>query len=126
MIVRELVTSSLRLLGVLQSGEQPSTEEAADGLEVLNTLLNGWGREGIDLEFLSFTSVNDEIPYPEDHLAAFRFNFAVELAPEYGVQISNVVAGRAGQTLRALRSQYSKPDLLTLDPFFAFAPNKGL
>lgn len=115
MNVRELATASLRLLGVLQSGEQPTPAEMDDAKLALNNMLDAWANQGIDLEFLEFTTLDDVIPYPEDHMAAFRYNLAVELAPEYGVTVSDALAGRAQAYYRALRSQYVDPDILTID-----------
>lgn len=43
MTVLELITGSLRLLGVVAEGENPSNESAADALESLNLLLDSWG-----------------------------------------------------------------------------------
>jgi hypothetical protein len=44
---RDLVSSSLRLLGVLASGEAPSAAEAVDGLSAINRMLDSWSTEGL-------------------------------------------------------------------------------
>lgn len=44
---RELITASLRLIGVIASGESLEASEATDGLETLNQLLGSWSNEGL-------------------------------------------------------------------------------
>ena len=42
MTARDLIKGSMRLIGVLASGEQPSASEAADALASLNSLIDSW------------------------------------------------------------------------------------
>lgn len=44
---QDLLTSSLRILGVLASGESPSANEANDGLVSLNSLIDSWSNESL-------------------------------------------------------------------------------
>lgn len=43
----QLIASSLRLLGVLASGESPSASEATDGLVSLNDLIDAWSTQSL-------------------------------------------------------------------------------
>lgn len=45
MTANDLIASSLRLIGVLASGETPSASEANDGLTILNQMLDAWNTE---------------------------------------------------------------------------------
>lgn len=113
MTVNDLIRRAMRSLGVLHTGENPSAAEAADALDTLNDLLNAWRNEGLDLEVVSDLALTDTLPYPDDHVTAIRYNLAVELAPEYGVQVSQVVAAMARRHWLALRAQYMRPDTLS-------------
>lgn len=45
MTVRDLITASLRKLGVIASGENPSASEASDALDALNGMIDSWKTE---------------------------------------------------------------------------------
>jgi len=47
MTVRELIGSSLRLIGAIATGETPSADELSDGLSSVNRLLGRWSTEGL-------------------------------------------------------------------------------
>lgn len=47
--VRDLIKGSLRLIGVLATGETPSAEELNDALSVLNDMLGSWSLESLTL-----------------------------------------------------------------------------
>ena len=120
-----VILRALRSLGVLHSGESPSADEAADALHTLNDMLNAWRLKGIDLEYLD-TDLYDVIPYPDDHIAAIRYNLAVELAAEYGVQPSQVVVAMAGSTYADLKAHYVQPDTLSVDSALHYNANRNL
>ncbi len=42
-----IIQSSLRLIGVLASGESPSSSEASDGLTVLNEMIDSWSIQNL-------------------------------------------------------------------------------
>jgi len=56
MLVLDLITSSLRLIGVLASGETPSAAEGADCLVILNQMIEAWGIEHLALFTLTRTT----------------------------------------------------------------------
>jgi hypothetical protein len=112
---RDLITMSLRTLGVLHSGETPSAEEGSDGLDTLNQLMNSWLYEGIDLEWTTLTSLNDTIDYPDDHIGPFRYNLAVALSPDYGIQVTPAIAALARNGYDQLRREYLDNRELSVD-----------
>ncbi|TFH49493.1 MAG: hypothetical protein E4H01_04160 [Lysobacterales bacterium] len=126
MTVNDLVRRAMRTLGVLRAGENPKPSEAADAIATLNDMLNAWIYEGMDLEFVQDLTGTDTLPYPDDHIAAFRYNLAVELAPEFGVQIDAVTAGLAGKYYRALRTANVSPDTLSIDDALSPIYSRGI
>jgi hypothetical protein len=53
-IALDLITSSMRLAGIIATGETPTADEASDALDVLNDMLDAWAVENLML----FRSVN--------------------------------------------------------------------
>jgi len=49
MTVQELINAALRTIGVLASGESPSSEESADGLAALNQLVASWTAQALPI-----------------------------------------------------------------------------
>lgn len=48
-IVSDLLRSSMRLIGAIATGETPTADEAADGLLVLNDMLENWSTETLSV-----------------------------------------------------------------------------
>ena len=124
---RDLITQSLRTLGVLHSGETPSAEEANDGLTSLNQMLNSWLYDGIDMEFTTLTSLNDTIPYPDDQIGPIRYNLAVTMSPDYGVPVTPAMAALAQQGYLQLKRAYLVVPSLSVDTALRpyYNPNSG-
>lgn len=49
MNARDLVTSALKTIGVISTGETPSSSEAEDGLSVLNMMIESWSNDNLAL-----------------------------------------------------------------------------
>lgn len=47
MTVRDLIKSSLRIIGAIASGETPSADESADALSTLNGILGSWSNQSL-------------------------------------------------------------------------------
>lgn len=54
-----VITSALKLVGVLADGEQPSIDTANQGLSVFNDMLDGWNADRLAI----FTTRSDDFPY---------------------------------------------------------------
>ena len=64
----QVIKRGMRELGILQTQEEPSTDEAQDGLEVLNASLHSWDLDGIRLGHVDLI-LTDSVPYPENHIS---------------------------------------------------------
>lgn len=70
----ELVRASMRLLGVLASGETPSAQEYADGIEAANLMIDSWATQ--KLTVLAFTEVQATMNGAASYTVAAGGNFA--------------------------------------------------
>lgn len=52
---RSLVTSALKLIGVLAAGETATSEDAVDGLSILNEMIDNWGNQRLAVPSTSRT-----------------------------------------------------------------------
>lgn len=59
-----VVSSSLRLLGVIAAGETPDDNQGADALVALNQMLERWIEDGIDLGYSAQTDLDSTCPIP--------------------------------------------------------------
>lgn len=111
----DLIVSSIRLMGVLESGEVPTTQEKTDALEVLNDLLASWGdTDGIKINDGDLL-LSDAFPLDAAEKRAIRYALAVELYPEYKIPVDQIVAARAEELRTDLRRKYHKTPTLTTD-----------
>lgn len=55
----DIITSALKLTGVLADGEQPSDDTANQGLTVLNDMIDAWNADRLAI----FTTRSDDFPY---------------------------------------------------------------
>jgi hypothetical protein len=80
---RELITSALRMLSVIDADETASSEDAALGLDQLNDLMADLAGEGIDLGFPPQDSIADDFPLGDSDAAAIKPLLAIQLFTFY-------------------------------------------
>ena len=74
----DMIKRSLRLIGSLGSGETPTAEEQGDALEVLNSMLETWSANGLDVYALqkqafTWTAASASLTYgPSGDITAVR------------------------------------------------------
>ena len=113
---RVIIDDAFREIGVLEKGENADADEIQDGLRALNRMLNSWRLSGIDLEYLTETSVSDDIPYPPEDEGPIVYNLALRLAGQFGVKVSQETAAYAGEGYRQIQNKYLKIRELEVSP----------
>lgn len=118
--VLQHVTRALRLIGVLQEGEQPNADQGQDALVAMQAMLGSWENEGVPLSGLvgATLALGDTLPLPATHDDAIQTNLALRLAPEYGATavISPLLAERADTSFRTLQGIYADDIPMSVDP----------
>lgn len=84
----DLIRDALGLIGVLNEIQNPSAEQGAHGLRVMNELLADWEQDGVDLQYYPQTSLTDPLPFPDHAISAVKYYLAFALAPYYGRKVS--------------------------------------
>ena len=84
----QIITDALRLIKVLAEGEVPSAEQAADALRRLNQMMATWDVDSVALGYHDQTDATASIPIPDWAEKGVMGQLAIELAPEYGAQMS--------------------------------------
>lgn len=122
---RVIIEDAYREIGVLEKGESADADEIQDGLRVLNRMLNSWRLSGIDLEYLTETSVSDDIPYPPEDEGPIIYNLALMLAGQFGIKTSAETVAYASNGRRQIQNKYLKIRELKVDPALSarFNPN---
>ena len=113
--VKAVIKSAFKLAGIVAESETLTAEQESDGVTQFNDMLHAWKNQGIPLEHVTLT-VNDTVPYPDDHIEPIKYNLAVKLAAEYDAPIDQLKIILAAQGLEGLRDYYSQPGLLSVDP----------
>lgn len=98
----QMIQRAMRLINVLDSESTANATQAADGLQVLNDMLTRWEANGLPLGFSTQTNTASTLPVPDEALSAVAYNLAMELAPEYGITPSQIVAAHADMGYRRL------------------------
>ncbi len=104
----ELITSALRLGNIIDENQTPPAEMGTKALEVLNEMMGQWDRDGIRLGWVVVATLATTVPVDLQDLRAVRFNLAVELAGEYGVEPPPRVTKIAGETYAALSKAHAQ------------------
>lgn len=114
---RDLVSSSLRLIGVLASGETPTAAEATDGLKAFNQMLANWRTESLmGLQAVSTSAdLDEDLNVPEEYEEACRYNLALRLAPEYGKVVSADIAAIAMESKANIKRSNAPTAYLEVD-----------
>ena len=116
--VLSVVRRSLRLIGVLADGEQPTAQQMTDATETLAGLLGGWELQGVPVTTRPLVPTT-EIAFPDTHMDAPVFALAALLAPEYGRTPRADVIARADDRERRLLAAYlTQPDV-QIDPDYS-------
>lgn len=80
----QIVARALKRLRIIGPGEDPSAEDAADGLATLNAMIAGWKADGVE--------VTGDVPLDARFEEGVIALLAVRLADDYGKEVSAGVA----------------------------------
>lgn len=97
-----------RALGAIQvrASEQPITaSEMSTGIAYLNDLMASWASVSRAFGFTEVVNADDETAIPDWANRAVISNLAMEMAPEYGKQVTPALVRMASDSLRLLKNR---------------------
>jgi hypothetical protein len=98
----EMITDAYRTANVIDENETPSAEQGVVGLRVLNQMMGQWDRDGIKLGWQVVDEQADTLPLQFQDERCVKFNLAVELSGEFGIEALPRVQKIANDTYDAL------------------------
>jgi hypothetical protein len=111
MTVRDLIKSSLRIIGAIASGETPSADEASDALQTLNGILGSWSNQSLLVPSKArevFTLVAGTQVYTIGMLGTFNTTRPIKV-----LSAAVISAGQDFETPLRLLNQQQWSDVLT-------------
>ena len=103
----DIIGRAMRLIRVLGVDDTASTSELADGLAVLQGMVRQWAAEphmsDDDHALPTFADGSSNVTVNDALVEALETNLALEIAPEYGAEVSAHVMARARASLRNWR-----------------------
>lgn len=87
MVVLDIVTDSLRQIGIIGETQTPSAEQGQDAVTRLNDLMLSMEEDDIVLGWNPKSTTADTVSLPLGQVAAIKALLAVQLAGEYGSEI---------------------------------------
>lgn len=106
-----MVTDALRLANVIDMIQAPGAEQSTGALRSMNQMLNDWEVDGIRLGWRTIAALTDTLALDESDERGVKYNLAVELCGEYGIEPETVVAAIAATTF-ARFAKTSSPNVI--------------
>lgn len=113
----DTIKTAMRLIGVLEAGEAPASDESVDALGTLNAMLAGFPADGIKYAHQNIDVVSDPVPMPEEQILHVKHLLAVYLAAEYGATPSPIVMAAAENGRRYLQGVYQRAETAPVDRY---------
>jgi len=119
----DLITQSLRSIGVVDVTESPSAEAGANALINLNNLMATLAEDGIDLGYTATSTITDDFALSAGHVGTIEALLAMKEASDRGIAPSATLSGMADSGYRRLLLQAQK---LAMQPASLSGVSHGL
>ncbi len=81
----EMVTDALRLANIIDSIQSPNAEQGVTALRTMNQMLAEWEADGIRLGWHVVSALGDTLPLDPPDEKGVKYNLAVEICGENGI-----------------------------------------
>jgi hypothetical protein len=101
--VEQIAKASLQRLLVQGSESSLNPDDYQDYIFALNNYMTALDADGIALGYTVVDSISDQVTIPIGALRGVIANMAIEVAPDYGVLVSDALVVQAQQGMNAMR-----------------------
>lgn len=101
--VLDIVSRSLRILGVLDVNQSVKAGDLASAIVALNGMMRRWEADGTALGWATVEAGTETLPAPDEAHDAIAYNLALRLRSEYRVSLDPDVVAFARDGLAALQ-----------------------
>ena len=98
-----VINRALREINVINEVQTATAEQGAQALEKLNSLMEAWKEDSLDVGYFRQNSTTDTCPIPDYAEGAVIHALALECAPQYGATISNETLAKVTYYMKILR-----------------------
>lgn len=122
--VAKAVSRTLRLIGVQSPVQTTKPQDFDTCLEAANSMMARMEADGVSVGWSPISNPSQDLPLSVENEKMFVYNLAMEVAPEFGIQPSQLVSANAAASLSA-----AYRDVLNANPVInessGPAPNSG-
>lgn len=98
-----IISSAMRKINAMDANESLDASDFATSVDALNGMMTRWEADGLSNGWSDVENPGDECHFPPEIKLAVIYNLAIELAPEFGQQVSAPVAKNAATYLAGLQ-----------------------
>ena len=101
-----IIKDALKAIGVHSVIVPTSPENITDGMNKLNSMLEGWLDQNIQIGFTPLEVPGDNLNEPASTRNGIIWNLAIEMAPDFAVEPSANLKGRANKQMDLIAQIY--------------------
>jgi hypothetical protein len=102
---RDLLTRAFRRHGFISEDEGLTAEQVAQGLQLLNDMMNGWEAEGIQYAHTDLL-IDDVVNVPDQYVRSAMLLLMNDIADQYGRQVPARLEAQIAIARTALQAFY--------------------
>lgn len=110
----DIVSSALKMIGVVDAGETPSATDADDGLTKLNDMIQSWAAKSV-YTGAPVLALTDQFPFEDMHILGVKAMLAEKLAPDYNKTASADLRREARAGWDAIFADFYVPEKMQVD-----------
>lgn len=103
----KIIQASLKLIGAHSKAAPADSESVELGMETLNTMLQLWLSQNVDMGIVPLSAPGDELGEPLDAKQGIINNLAIDLAPNFGnAVVSPMLRANARRSKAEVKNLY--------------------